>query len=102
LELTSFQVPTFGYEFNDEHAPMAFLPPATFPYGATHTDELQFLFPFGTNLTAEEQDLATTMKEYRTSFATHGDPNLASQPFWPPFSIFVDDDQSFETTPAER
>ncbi len=96
LELTSFQVPTFGYEFNDEHAPMAFLPPVTFPYGATHTDELQFLFPFGTNLTAEEQTLATTMKDYWTTFATNGDPNLAIRPFWPPFSIFVDDDQSLK------
>lgn len=96
LELTSLQVPTFGYEFNDEHAPMAFLPPVTFPYGATHTDELQFLFPFGTNLTAGEQKLATSMKEYWTTFAANGDPNLASQPFWPPFSIFFDDDQSLK------
>jgi para-nitrobenzyl esterase len=96
LELTSLQVPTFGYEFNDEHAPMAFLPPVTFPYGATHTDELQFLFPFGTNLTRGEQKLATTMKAYWTTFAANGDPNLASQPFWPPFSIFVDDDQSLK------
>ena len=96
LELTSFQVPTFGYEFNDEHAPMAFLPPVTFPYGATHTDELQFLFPFGTKLTAEEQNLATTMKEYWTTFAANGDPNLASQPSWPPFSTFFDDDQSLK------
>lgn len=96
LELTSFQVPTFGYEFNDEHAPMALLPPVTFPYGATHTDELQFLFPFGTNLTAGEQKLATTMKAYWTTFAANGNPNLAGQPFWPPFSIFFDDDQSLK------
>jgi para-nitrobenzyl esterase len=96
LELTSFQVPTFGYQFNDENAPMAFLPPVSFPYGATHTDELQFLFPFGTNLTAAEQTLATTMKDYWTTFAANGDPNLANRPFWPPFSIFVDDDQSLK------
>jgi para-nitrobenzyl esterase len=96
LNLTSFQVPTFGYEFSDEHAPMAFLPPVTFPYGATHTDELQFLFPFGTNLTAGEQKLATTMKQYWTTFAANGDPNVASQPFWPPSSPFFDDDQSLK------
>lgn len=96
MELTSFQVPTFGYEFNDERAPMAFLPPVSFPYGATHTDELQFLFPFGTNLTPAEQKLATTMKDYWTTFAANGDPNLASRPFWPPFSIFVGDDQSLK------
>jgi para-nitrobenzyl esterase len=99
LELTSLQVPAFGYEFNDERAPMAFLPPVTFPYGATHTDELQFLFPFGTNLNAGEQKLATTMKEYWTTFAANGDPNVAGQPYWPPFSIFFDDDQSLK--PAE-
>ena len=101
LELTSFQVPTFGYEFNDEHAPTALLPPVTFPYGATHTDELQFLFPFGTNLTAGEQKLATTMKAYWTTFAANGDPNLMGQPFWPPFFIFFDDDQSLKpATPS--
>ena len=96
LQLTSFQVPTFGYEFNDENAPMPFLPPVTFPYGATHTGELQFLFPFGTNLTPAEQELATTMQDYWTTFAAKGDPNLEGQPFWPPFFIFVDDDQSLK------
>ncbi|HUH85145.1 MAG TPA: carboxylesterase family protein [Stellaceae bacterium] len=45
-EVFSLEVPTFGYEFNDENAPMLFLPPVSFPYGATHTDELQFLFSF--------------------------------------------------------
>jgi para-nitrobenzyl esterase len=94
-ELTSLQVPTFGYEFNDQRAPMLFLPPVSFPYGATHTDELQFLFPFPSDvLTANEQKLATTMKAYWTSFAAHGNPNAPGRPFWPPFSILVNDNQS--------
>lgn len=36
------------------------------------------------------------MKEYWTTFAANGDPNLGSPPFWPPFSIFLDDDQSLK------
>jgi para-nitrobenzyl esterase len=75
-EIFSLSVPTFGYEFNDENAPMLFLPPISFPYGATHTDELQFLFPFAPSLlSASEQQLATTMKSYWTNFARNGNPN---------------------------
>ena len=37
-------VPTFAYEFNDENAPERFLPPVSFPYGAAHASELQYLF----------------------------------------------------------
>ena len=100
-QLTSLQVATFGYEFNDENAPMIFLPPVSFPYGATHTDELQFLFPFGGTLTANEQTLATTMKSYWTNFAAHGNPNQLGQPFWPEFGILFNDDQSLTApTPA--
>jgi len=94
LQLTSLQVASFGYEFNDEKAPMAFLPAVTFPYGATHTDELQFLFPFGTKLSANEQKLAATMRAYWTNFAAHGNPNHAGQPFWPEFGVLFNDDQS--------
>ena len=36
-------VPTFGYEFNDENAPENFLPPVSFPYGAAHATEIQYL-----------------------------------------------------------
>src|SRR5262249_35228704 len=41
--LVSSWVPTFAYEFNDENAP-SFLPPVSFPYGATHAFELAYLF----------------------------------------------------------
>ena len=36
-------VPTFAYEFNDENAPENFLPPVSFPYGAAHASEIQYL-----------------------------------------------------------
>jgi para-nitrobenzyl esterase len=93
-ELAALHVPTFGYEFNDENAPMVFLPPVSFPYGATHTDELQFLFPFGTNLSVNEQKLATIIRAYWTNFAGRGNPNGPGVAFWPQFGIFADADQS--------
>jgi para-nitrobenzyl esterase len=41
-------VPTFAYEFNDENAPQRYLPPVSFPYGAAHQSELQYLFDLPT------------------------------------------------------
>ena len=41
----SAYVPVFAYEFTDEHAPEIFLPPVSYPYGAAHESELQYLFP---------------------------------------------------------
>src|SRR6202042_1902086 len=60
-------VPTFAYEFNDENAPEEFLPPVSFPYGAPHASEIQYLMDLPTaafpgTLSAAQQQLATTMK----------------------------------------
>ena len=96
-EVFSLSVPTFGYEFNDANAPMVFLPPVSFPYGATHTDELQFLFTIGgqpSELSSSEQTLATTMKGYWTNFAQNGNPNSFGSPLWLSFSIAAPNDQS--------
>ena len=41
-------VPTFAYEFNDENAPENFLPPVSFPYGAAHASEIQYLMDLPT------------------------------------------------------
>src|SRR5579859_6121158 len=82
-------VPTFAYEFNDENAPELFLPPVSFPYGAAHASEIQYLFSltaaFGKALTAAQQRLAATMKGYWTNFATRGIPTSFGTPFWPLF-----------------
>src|SRR6266702_3129251 len=43
-ESLSRYVPTYAYEFNDENAPELFLQPVSFPYGAAHASELQYLF----------------------------------------------------------
>jgi para-nitrobenzyl esterase len=77
-EATSRFVPTYAYEFGDRAAPMPFLPPVSFPYGAFHASELQYLFqtaavPF----TPDQQRLASTMRRGWTTFARFGTP------FWP-------------------
>lgn len=80
-------VPTYGYEFNDPNAPQNILPPASFPYGAYHSAELQYLFgtggqPHGVLLNRDQKKLSTAMVRYWTSFAKFGNPNLAGAPLW--------------------
>jgi para-nitrobenzyl esterase len=89
--LASQFVPTFAYEFNDVDAPQRFLPPVSFPYGAAHASELQYLFdlptaPFADTRTAQQQRLATSMRRYWTHFAARGLPSSAGQPLWPRFN----------------
>jgi para-nitrobenzyl esterase len=84
-------VPTFAYEFNDENAPENFLPPVSFPYGAAHATEIQYLFGLPTAafpgmLSAQQQQLAATMKGYWTNFAKRGFPGSFGTPFWPLFN----------------
>jgi para-nitrobenzyl esterase len=75
-------VPTFAYEFNDENAPQPLLPPVSFPYGAAHASELQYLFQIPTTFTPAQQRLSATMQRYWTGFAARGFPSV----FWPPFN----------------
>ena len=84
-------VPTFAYEFNDENAPENFLPPVSFPYGAAHATEIQYLMglpmaAFPGTLTSQQQQLAAVMKGYWTNFAKRGFPGLFGTPFWPLFN----------------
>jgi|tagenome__1003787_1003787.scaffolds.fasta_scaffold20971869_2 para-nitrobenzyl esterase len=86
-ESLSRYVPTYAYEFNDEKAPELFLPPVSFPYGAAHASELQYLFsqtavPHPTDLTAAQQRLAEAMKRDWTTMAKTGVPAVG----WPRFS----------------
>jgi para-nitrobenzyl esterase len=99
-------VPTFAYEFNDENAPELFLPPVSFPYGAAHASEIQYVmdlptaaFPKG--LSAQQQQLAATMKGYWTNFAKRGFPSSFGAPFWPFFNNLTQSMQSL-TPPAAQ
>ena len=92
-------VPTFAYEFNDENAPENFLPPVSFPYGAAHASEIQYLMDlpaaaFPGTLSVPQQQLATIMKEYWTNFAKRGFPSSSGTPPWPFFSNLTQKMQS--------
>jgi para-nitrobenzyl esterase len=89
--LASKFVPTFAYEFNDDNAPQLYLPPVSFPYGAAHASELQYLFdlptaPIAGALTAQQQTLAASMRYYWARFAARGLPFSSGQPPWPRFN----------------
>jgi para-nitrobenzyl esterase len=102
VRLLAQNVSTYAYEFNDENAPDLFAPTAlaTFPLGAYHGSELQYLFNFnerftGTNpFTRQQQALSNSMISYWTTFATNADPNSAGQPVWSPYSSATDQFQS--------
>ncbi|REE95201.1 carboxylesterase/lipase family protein [Thermomonospora umbrina] len=83
------RVPTYAYEFDDPKAPQLYLGPVSFPYGAYHASELQYLFKIGNavypgSLTQDQQTLAATMRRHWTSFATHHAP--ATRAVWPRFT----------------
>jgi para-nitrobenzyl esterase len=85
----SRQVPAFQYEFADPDAPMRFLPPVSFPTGAYHAAELQYLFDLpqspvaGAGLTPGQERLSRAMVRSWTQFARTGSPNSPRTPFWP-------------------
>jgi para-nitrobenzyl esterase len=96
-------VPLYTYEFNDENAPpaqSAFGGLLTFPLGAYHSSELQYLFPgidvFGLSVTLSSQQikLSDAMVSYWTQFAKTGDPNSSGEPLWSPYSASTDEFQS--------
>jgi para-nitrobenzyl esterase len=79
------------YEFNDENAPEDFLPPVSFPYGAAHASELQYLFNLAVTvprppLNAAQLQLSGAMQHYWTNFAKFGTPNNSNLPLWSPFN----------------
>ena len=84
--LLAAQVPTWRYEFADEHAPPLTSGTPPFPLGAPHASELPYLFDLGgrpRDLTAAQHRLADTMIDYWTRFARTTDPNGPSSPYWP-------------------
>lgn len=96
IRLLSQHVPTFAYEFNDEDAPQLFLPPVSFPYGAAHASEIQYLFHLratvpAPSLTPDQRLLSQAMAAYWTSFAKSGSPNGLGTPLWPAYDALSDE-----------
>jgi para-nitrobenzyl esterase len=80
-------VPTWAYEFDDANAPQRFLPPVSFPYGAYHSAELQYLFDLPVTvpapaLTAAQEQLSSAMVSYWSRFAGQANPNSFATPLW--------------------
>jgi len=98
LSMSQF-VPLSTYEFNDENAPEDFLPPVSFPYGAAHASEIQYLFNLPITvprppLNAQQLQLSSTMQHYWTNFAKFGTPNSSGVPAWLNFNPAVGNFQS--------
>jgi para-nitrobenzyl esterase len=91
-QILASQVATFAYEFNDANAPELFLPPVSFPYGAAHASELQYLFKltWPGQLDTRQERLSDAMVGYWTQFAKSGDPNRPGTRFWPRYDATAD------------
>jgi para-nitrobenzyl esterase len=93
-------VPTYAFEFADETAPSS-SPLVSFPYGAAHTYEIQYLFPLYHGATGKinqlnpaQEKLSDQMVGYWSRFAKSGDPNSEDALFWPRYGTAPDDFQS--------
>jgi para-nitrobenzyl esterase len=101
-QLIARHVPTWVYEFNDQNAPQIFLPPVSFPYGAAHESELQYLFDVTTTLppmplNADQERLSRDMVSYWTNFSYSGTPNGLISPLWIRFNALTDSYQTMVT-----
>jgi para-nitrobenzyl esterase len=82
---------SYAYEFSDPHPPNDFGVKFSFPLGAAHSTELQYVFgkipflditpPFKPGQAA----LSAQMMGYWARFAATGNPNGAGAPRWPAF-----------------
>ncbi len=100
--ILSRYVPTYGFEFADTTAPSAG-PLVSFPYGAAHTFELQYLFPLWHGATgdihplnAAQTKLSDAMVRYWTTFAKTGNPNAWGLDNWPRYDSRKDQYQSLQ------
>jgi para-nitrobenzyl esterase len=99
MQALASHVTVYAYEFNDPNAP----PPlgysgVSFPMGAYHGGDVQYLFNKGgvpAPFTAEQAKLSQAMIAYWTRFAKEGHPNSPGQPHWAPYDPATDMRQSF-------
>ncbi|MGH7223246.1 MAG: carboxylesterase/lipase family protein, partial [Gemmataceae bacterium] len=73
---------TRACEFADENAPVNGMPPVSFPYGAYHSAELQYLSGATPNpaFTSDQVELSDRMISYWTRFAKNGNPGEGWKP----------------------
>jgi para-nitrobenzyl esterase len=87
--LLSRYVPTYAYEFDDQNAPWAAATPApSFPTGAFHSGEVQYLFDdeqFPGPRTDAQRRLSDQLIRYWARFARTGSPNGGGTPDWARF-----------------
>jgi para-nitrobenzyl esterase len=88
--LLSRYVPVYAYEFSDRTAP-AYIPQRSYPLGAYHTAELQYLFPqfHGARgivrlLNEPQERIARELTRWWSTFADRGAPGARDQR-WPEF-----------------
>ena len=91
-------VPTRAYEFAEEHTPQFYSiyrlqqaggAAASFDFGATHVDDLGYLWEYlGHTLPYSDDELALSdeMITFWSQFQRTGDPNGNNVPSWPAFS----------------
>lgn len=91
LDLSKYTT-VYGYEFADEDAP-GYLR-VSFPLGAYHTSEIQYLFlgyqgfyeGKAPRIDDSQRKLSDAMIAYWTTFAKTGKPNADGTPNWPQFN----------------
>lgn len=80
-------VPTWQYEFNDPTASLPLGLSLSYPGGAYHGSELQYLFAPASigfpELNVDQRELSDAMIRYWTTFAHTGNPNASKVPHWP-------------------
>ena len=78
-------VPTYLYQFNYPDSEFPIPTPASFPLGAFHSSEIQFVFGFPARdpFTPEQSELSRQMMGYWTRFSASGEPNAGGAPDWP-------------------
>lgn len=95
------QVPTYAYEFNVGNSKTLLVPPSgPFPtYGATHTNEIGYLYPtFASKFpslgseafTSSQAALSATMLTAWTNFARNGNPDGGRVSGWAPYALATD------------
>jgi para-nitrobenzyl esterase len=83
----------YGYEFSDPNPPNDFGVHFTFPLGAAHSTELQYVFqriPFLDTVPPfkpAQLALSNQFIGYWTRFAASGNPNGRGAPLWPRFAL---------------